>query len=65
MPRRITITRALSRRSPLRGAESDATAQEARAPRVRIGCGCLLVLLLALDLTLRAICHIFTAIFNS
>ncbi len=64
MLRRITITRALSRRSP-RGAESDATAQEARAPRVRIGCGCLLVLLLALDLTLRAICHIFTAIFNS
>ena len=56
MPRRITITR---------GSKSDATAQEARSPRVRIGCGCLLVLLLALDLTLRAICHIFTAIFNS
>ena len=50
--RKLTITRA-------------ATAQEARAPRVRIGCGCALLLLLLADLTLRAICHIFTAIFNS
>ena len=45
--RKLTITRA-------------ATAQEARTPRVRIGCGCLLMLLLALDLTLRAIVHLFT-----
>lgn len=45
--RKLTITRA-------------ATAQEVRAPRVRIGCGCLLVLPLALDLTLRAIVHLFT-----
>lgn len=57
--RKVTITRALSRRSP-RGAESDATAQEARAPRVRIGCGCALLLLLLADLILRAIVHLFT-----
>ena len=61
--RKLTITRALSRRSP-RGAETDATAQQARAPRLHIGCGCLLLLLLALDLTLRAIVHIFTIIFH-
>ena len=57
--RKLTITRALSRRSP-RGAESDATAQEARAPRVRIGCGCALLLLLLADLILRAFIHLFT-----
>lgn len=57
--RKLTITRALSRRSPRR-AESDATAQEARAPRVRIGCGCALLLLLLADLILRAFIHLFT-----
>ncbi len=45
--RKLTITRA-------------ATAQEARAPRVRIGCSCALLLLLLADLILRAIVHLFT-----
>ena len=45
--RKVTITRA-------------ATAQETRAPRVRIGCGCALLLLLLADLILRAFIHLFT-----